>query len=164
MMSLHQFVGRVAMNYDVSIFADGALEELGIILPEGVTYDNIFAYRPIDQPSSNEKRSIVRELRVGDAHSRQCDIDHRLGRDYRHLHSILFAQPTNHRMNICFIHSRVNEGHWCCGLQVMRYRGGVESSEVELAPVLGNITFPSIEDIAQGSGFNGNDDDGNALV
>ena len=153
--SLHRIVAIIALHYGISIFADGVLAELGINIQAGRSYDRHFEYRPIEQQSSDERRSIINALRVGDAHSRQCDVDHRCGRDHRHLHGLLYCAPTSHRMNTCFIHARKNAGHWCFGLLEMKYEGGVISSDVFQASVLDDIAFPSSKEVGRGVAFDG---------
>ena len=117
--TLHRFVAIVAANYGFTIFEDGVLDELGLDL-RGRRYDEYIAYRA----ARTTWGSIYKSLRVGDVHSRQCDVDHRAGRDLRHLDGLLHAAYTSHRMNICYHHARENAGHWCCGCEIMTYAGG----------------------------------------
>ena len=118
-----------------------------------VTFDRIFEYRPLSGEASH--LSIERALRVGDAHSRQCDCDHRAGRDKRYLHSLLYCQPTSHRMNVCYTHVRKNAGDWCFGLLRMEYDGGTVSSTITKSQVLQDLVtarpFPTVEAMSQGN-------------
>ena len=142
----------VANGKGISIFADGALDGVDVHIPKGSTYDNKIAYRPLT--STNEKKSIVAALRVGNAHSRQSDGDHRMGRDMRYLNGLLFCALTSHRMNRCFSQARKNAGHWCCGTLIMEYNGGVESAaHFYVIPAVDEITFPSVEDVRAGRLF-----------
>ena len=152
--TLHRFVALVANHHEINIFGDGVLSDLGIEFAEGNKYCHHFAYRPLS--NENEARTIARALRVGNAHSRQCDVDHRRGRDKRWLHGILFAHPTSHRMNTCLIHCRVNAGHWCFGLQIHEYKGGVESTECKHTALPTDLVFPTWGQVLEkGNTFDG---------
>ena len=152
--SLHRLIMIVANGKGISIFADGALEGVDVHPPTGSTLDNIIAYHPLT--STNEKRSIQRALRVGNVHSKQSDGDHRMGKDMRYLNGLLFCALTSHYMNTCFGYSRKNAGHWCCGLFIMVYNGGVDSAaHFSVIPALDDITFPSVEDVRNGKTFDG---------
>jgi len=153
--TLHRLVMIVANGKGISIFADGALEGVDVHPPIGSTYDNIITYRPLT--SRNEKTSILRALRVGSAHSKQSDGDHRMGKDLRYLNGLPFCALTSHYMNTCFGKARKNAGHWCCGTLIMEYNGGVESAaHFYVIPAVDEITFPSVEDVRAGRTF---DDD-----
>ena len=151
---LHRFVALIANHHEINIFGDGVLSDLGIEFAEGNKYDHHFAYRPLR--SNDEASMIARALRVGDAHSRQCDVDHRRGRDKRWLHGILFAHPTSHRMNTCLSHCRKNAEHWCFGLQIYPYKGGVESTERTGTALPKDLVFPTWKQVLkEGNTFDG---------
>jgi hypothetical protein len=125
---LHRFVQIIAIMYGMSIFAEGMLERLHLSLPDKKRYDDFVVYRPLD---GHTAESILRDLRVGVAHSRQCDVDHRLGSTKaRYLHGLLYAAPISHRMNMCFIYTRKTAGHWCFGLLISKYSGGKKTTSV----------------------------------
>ena len=153
--SLHPFVLIVAANHALSIFGDGVLAQLGVNIQEqGPSYDRYIEYRPLS--SKSESNSIINALRVGKAHSEQCDGDHRMGRDMRYLHGLLYCALTSHRMNTCFGHSRKNAGHWCAGAHIMKYNGGVESSpEFDIIDSIDSMTFPTGEEVRNGVVFVG---------
>ena len=156
-LTLHRFVALVANEHGINIFGDGVLSNLGIEFAEGNTYCQHFAYRPLSTHSNkNEAQAISRALRVGNAHSRQCDVDHRRGRDKRWLHGILFAHPTSHRMNTCLVYCRENAGHWCFGLHIHPYKGGVESTERTGTALPKDLVFPTWKQVLkEGNTFDG---------
>jgi len=153
--TLHRFIGIAANSLGISIHAEGVLEKLGIAL-KGTTYDDIFAYRPLN--NSSEAATIARALRVGDAHSRQCDIDHWYGRQLRSNNSILMCGATSHRHNICLTYARKNAGHWCNGLIIGKYVDGNKCPDVTNP---GQVVLAVPEDIliqfptADGAKFDG---------
>ena len=120
--TLHRFVSIVAANYGFTIFEDGVLRKLGLNL-RGHKYDEYIAYRAKEYTWD----AIYRALRVGKAHSQQCDVDHRFATDKRFLDGLLYAAYTSHRMNSCFIKVREDARHWCCGCEIMKYEGGHKS-------------------------------------
>jgi len=152
---LHRFVLIVAANHGLSIFGDGVLAQLGVNIQEqGPSYDRYIEYRPLS--SKSESNSIINALRVGNAHSKECDGDHRMGRDMRYLHGLLYCALTSHRMNSCFSYSRKNAGHWCAGAHIMKYNGGVESSpEFDIIDSIDSMTFPTGEEVRNGVVFDG---------
>mmetsp|Transcript_3991 Transcript_3991/g.11344 ORF Transcript_3991/g.11344 Transcript_3991/m.11344 type:complete len:351 (-) Transcript_3991:173-1225(-) len=151
---LHRFVSLVANERGINIFGDGVLSNLGVEFAEGNKYDQHFAYRPLT--NKGEADAIARALRIGDAHSHQCDIDHRRGRDKRWLHGILFGHPTSHRMNTCLVKCRENAGHWCFGLEIYPYKGGVESTECKSTALPKDLEFPTWKQVLkEGNTFDG---------
>jgi hypothetical protein len=145
-VTLHRLVAIVAEEKGLSIFHEGVLGNLGVHLPEGGNYDRYFEYTPVGEMSTV---AIMRQVRVGGMYSNQCDVDHRAGRDRRHLNGLLNCAPTSHRMNTCFSLIRKNANHWCCGLIYMEYKGGNESTEGILSSVLDDI----LHDIEDGKEF-----------
>ncbi len=124
MFKLHRLVHMVAHAHGITIFTDGMLEKVGVKLPSGTTFDEYITYKP----SRLRRESIELYLREDDkSRSKQCDMDHRLGRDRRYLHGLLYSQPISHRMNTCFSYVRRGAGHWCFGLHLAIYINGVES-------------------------------------
>jgi hypothetical protein len=124
---LHRLFHLVATDLGISIFNGVSFAEIGLQLPPNATYDNYIAYRP---PNGISRDSILRALRQETAHSRQCDVDHRLGYLFAYCHALGHAQATSHRMNTCFSHSRNNAGHWCFGLLLARYTDGQTTPDV----------------------------------
>jgi ubiquitin len=148
-VTLHRLVAIVAEEKGLSIFHEGVLGNLGVNLPEGGNYDRYFEYIPV----GITKRAIMREASVGGMYSNQCDVDHRAGRDRRHLNGLLNCAPTSHRMNTCFSHTRKKADHWCCGLTYMEYKGGNESTKGILSSFLDDINLLSLHDIEDGKEF-----------
>lgn len=153
---LHRFLSIVASNHEMSIFSQSALLSLGITIPEDPNtgesnFEAHFAYRT-DTRSAD---SINRELRVGKAHSSQCDWDHCRGRGDHEDDSLLNGHELSHRENICNSKTRDKGGVWFRGLHVMKYDGGVKKFKEELSPVLDGIIFPTYQQVADGVTFNG---------
>jgi hypothetical protein len=149
-VTLHRLVAIVAEEKGLSIFHEEVLGNLGVHLPEGGNYDRYFEYIPVGGMSTV---AIMSEARVGGMYSNQCDVDHRAGRDRRHLNGLLNCAPTSHRMNACFSHIRIMANHWCCGLIYMEYKGGNESTKGILSSVLDDINLLSLHDIEDGKEF-----------
>jgi ubiquitin len=149
-VTLHRLVAIVAEEKGLSIFHEEVLGNLGVHLPEGGNYDRYFEYIPVGGMSTV---AIMSEARVGGMYSNQCDVDHRAGRDCRHLNGLLNCAPTSHRMNACFSHIRIMANHWCCGLIYMEYKGGNESTKGILSSVLDDINLLSLHDIEDGKEF-----------
>ena len=151
--TLHRFVLIVASCYGCSIFEKGALAKLGIKIPEGCALDEFLTYHYPRTSNSKEAARLKNALRVDKAHSKQCDGDHRMGRDRRFYDGILFCLLTSHRMNICFIYMRTEAGHWCCGLVIMPYDGGLvtDYNSMEYFPALDDLTFPTPSQIRSGT-------------
>ncbi len=120
-IKLHRLIHLVATQLEISIFNGVSFADIGLQIPPNATYDNYIAYHP---PNGRSIQSIVRALRQGAAHSRRCDVDHRLGYAYAYCHALGHSQATSHRMNTCFIHSRCKAGHWCFGLLLAAYTDG----------------------------------------
>ena len=100
---------------------------LGMKVPPDFNYDRLFEY---NTDSYDMRKTINNDIKAGLAHAKQCDVDHRFGRDKLYLNTLLYAQATSHRMNTCFSQVRKIAGHWCFGLLDMKYNGGNKSSKV----------------------------------
>ena len=148
-VTLHRLVAIVAEEKGLSIFHEGVLGNLGVHLPEGGNYDRHFEYNPVGITN----QAIMREARVGEIYSNQCDVDHRAGRDRRNLNGMLYCAPTSHHMNTCLSRIRKNADHWCCGLTYMKYKGGNESTKGILSSFLDDLNLPSLQDIEEGKEF-----------
>ena len=117
-LTLHRPHDRVGKN----IF-----HVLGMNIPDDFNYDRWFEYNTDTYVMTI---AIQSDIKAGSAHAKQCDVDHRFGRDKLYLNTLLYAQATSHRMNQCFSYVRKNAGHWCFGLLDMKYVDGNNSSEV----------------------------------
>ena len=153
---LHRFLSIVASNHETTIFSQSALSSLGITIPidpdtDEANFEAHFGYRTDNRTAD----SINRELRVGKAHSRQCDWDHCRGREDNEDHGVLNGQELSHRKNICHIQTRDKGGSWFRGLHGMKYDGGVKKFKEVLSPVLNGIIFPTHQQVADGVTFNG---------
>ena len=152
--TLHRLIAIVAGNYKLTVFTNETiLETLGV---RTKNYDRNFEYR---QSGEQSYRSLIRELRSGTEKSSECDIDHRAGRDKRHLNCLLHSQATSHKMNTCFSHVRKNARHWCFGLLVMSYRDGNESGSRKECRELADISdnFPSAVQVEAGKSYSNTD-------
>jgi len=131
---LHRFVAIVAGSLELTIFTnkDKLLELLDT---EEVSYDRIFDYYSTQDVYNNIKDKLREEA----SDSSQCDIDHRAGRRGRYRDGLLYAAPTSHRMNLCFIYIRRHEKDWCFGLHKMEYIDGVESPPSTKANILKHV-------------------------
>jgi hypothetical protein len=154
---LHRLVHMVAHHYGITIFADGMLERVGVKLPPDTTYDQYITYKP----RKSRRASVDKFLREDDnLRSKRCDVDHRLGKDRRYLHGLLYSQPISHRMNICFRYVREDAGDWCFGLHIGAYNGGVESptaiDDTYVPSVVGNEVLFNEEQIDETNPFHEN--------
>ena len=132
----HRLPLILADQLGLTVFTDGNLEAIGLVLPEGTKYDMHFnAYRPLNLRSNNERKTILRKLKYGDEYSRQCDGDHCLGSDRRflYLHGLSCMTAVAHRTNICNSHTRRNAGHWCAGFILSSYTDGTTFNGVNTA-------------------------------
>ena len=59
-------------------------------------------------------------------------------------------------MNMCLVHCRVNTEHWCFGLEIYPYKGGVESTERKHTALPKDLVFPTWEQVLEkGNTFDG---------
>jgi len=58
-------------------------------------------------------------------------------------------------MNTCLIYCRVNAGHWCFGLDIYPYKGGVKSTKRTGTTLPKGLKFPTSEKVAKGATFDG---------
>ena len=135
---LHRLTLVLASALRITVFDGGVLERIGVTIPVGSKFDEYIVYRPLND--ANERQAIINALRVGAAHSLQCDGDHHLGYGSIYCHGLSCVTPESHRMNTCFIHVRRNAGHWCFGLHYSGYTGGFETNAVDTSFVE-RITF-----------------------
>ncbi len=138
---LHRLVLILVNQLGLNVFTEGNLEAIGLTLPRGSTYDmHLNAYRPLTH--TNERKAILRQLRVGNEYSRQCDGDHCLSSDkaYYYIHGLSCMSAVLHRVNICNTHVRRKAGHWCKGFVLAEYIDGKTFSEVDTA-FIDRITF-----------------------
>lgn len=126
-IKLHRLIHLVANFLGITIFNGVSFQDIDLPIPPVGAYDNYIAYRP---PNGLSDDSVLRALRQDTAHSRQCDVDHRLGYFFAYCHALGHSQATSHRMNICFIHSRRKAGHWCFGLLLAAYTDGRTTPDV----------------------------------
>ena len=73
--SLHRFVSMAAVTNGLPIFAEGALEPIGLRFEKGESYDRHIEYVSTSDSHDFQQRSIPAALRVGKAHSMTCDLD-----------------------------------------------------------------------------------------
>lgn len=136
---LHRFVAIVAANHELTIFTNE--QKLQEFIGPDVNYDRLFDYRS----TSDVYLALKNELRDAVSDSSECDIDHRAGRKARRHDGLLYASPTSHRMNLCFLWIRRKEKDWCWGLRKMRYINGVQSPKSRESKILETTptTYPS---------------------
>jgi hypothetical protein len=129
---LHRFTHILANALGITVFEEDNLEDLlsleNITLPEGRTYDDVMSYDP---PTTMDRRSIVKALRLDGRVSNHCDVDHKDGYGKQRCHGLGHSQPTSHRLNTCWVYTRSDAGHWCWGLLLCRYDGGQRTTTTD---------------------------------
>eukprot|EP00986_Skeletonema_menzelii_P012166 scaffold6555_cov171-Skeletonema_menzelii.AAC.1 len=138
---LHRLGLILANQLGLTVFTQGNLEAIGLTLPQDSTYDmHLNAYRPLT--NTNERKTILSQLRTGDEYSRQCDGDHCLSSDeaYYYIHGLSCMSAVSHRCNMCNIYVRRNAGHWCKGFALAEYIDGNTFSLVNTT-FIDRITF-----------------------
>ena len=130
--TVHRLVQVLANHYEITVFNDGNLEDIGLTAPLNSNFDDHITYRPLHNNRHDIERGTMRAIRVGNNYARDCDGDHRLGASTLHYcHGLGHVSALSHRLNICFIHVRRNAGHWCFGLHISEYTDGRTTNAVD---------------------------------
>jgi hypothetical protein len=95
---LHRLFHTVAKAHGMSIYSEGPLKTVGVLLPQGQTFEQVYGYIYMNH---DEKENIKETMC---ACSLQCYADHFIGRNERYADGTLFSGACSHWLNSCRVH------------------------------------------------------------
>jgi hypothetical protein len=116
---LHRLCHITANAQSMSIYSDGTLKKVVVVLPNGQTFEGAYGYTCANEQEKGEVKKTM------EACSEQCGINHFIGRIERYADGFQFSGRCSHWLNACRIHASSNVGDWSSINQKRLYIDGL---------------------------------------